>query len=149
MISVDTFQMHKRGMVIGTQVHETSSSDVVPDSTQVHQEKSSDAVSDTSSIPLFKEDTSLISSDDSTTKPNVNAEGSKLSAMMTLTLMLMLLLEAFKLKQMSLLLRPSHHPMMTLTLMLMLLLKAFKLKQISLLMRPSHHWLKTQNPNQM
>ena len=79
MISVDTFQMGKRGTVTGTQVHEMSSSDVVPDSTQVHQDKSLDAVSNTSSTPLFKEDTGSISLDDSTTKPNVNVDGSKLS----------------------------------------------------------------------
>ena len=79
MISVDTFQMGKRGTVTGTQVHEMSSSDVVPDSTQVHQDKSSDAVSDTSSTPLFKEDTGSISLDDSSTKPNVTPDEIKSS----------------------------------------------------------------------
>ena len=79
MISVDTFQMGKRGKVTGTQVHETSSSDVVPDSTQVHQDKLSDVVSDTSSTPLFKEDTGSISLDDSSTKPNVTPDETKSS----------------------------------------------------------------------
>ena len=79
MISVDTFQMGRRSMVTGTQVHETSSSDVVPDSTQVHQDKSSDAVSDTSSTPLFKEDTGSILLDDSSTKPNATPDEIKSS----------------------------------------------------------------------
>ena len=79
MISVDTFQMGKRGTVTGTQVHEMSSSDVVPDSTQVYQDKSLDAVSDTSSTPLFKEDTGSISLDDSSTKPNVTPDETKSS----------------------------------------------------------------------
>ena len=79
MISVDTFQMGKIGTVIGTQVHEMSSSDVVPDSTQVHQDKSSDAISDTSSTALFKEDTGSILLDDSSTKPNVTPDETKSS----------------------------------------------------------------------
>ena len=79
MISVDTFQMGKRGTVTGTQVHQTSSSDVVPDSTQVHQDKSSDVVSETSSTPLFKEDTGSIPLDDSSTKPNVTPDETKSS----------------------------------------------------------------------